>query len=464
MLKDKKELLDKAEKDLQVQLEAVKSKKEKMASGPLGPPRVIPADASPYCMSSATKAEKQEAAETDVAKNARSELRTYENLWTALKGDDSEVAAAHRADLENKIKELRKKINLEKDPSEQVALMERVVTQQSEKLQKAIKKEGDIKMSYEQAVQSLNTRKQKFRDAQEGLFAAQKKLTERTAELEAMKARQGEKREMTQDGPISRQQLLSLLAMASAMGPEAQQNTVQAIQLLEGILSKPMAVNGTITPPPAPTTPIRKTGRRSPTFVPVSPARQAAAEAAQQSAIAVKHAEEALARADVLQQAAKDEEMGETPVPSTNSEKPVEITGATDTTVAETPWPSFMQLPEPLDKTKEVAVQRVQFADDSSEDLATGFPPLVTDKGQLSLHSFLHPKKGTKSQNATRGRTVRAQLAVVNGSRKEERSRSPVPDSSEEKEEEEADGEEESDDWEQPGSGFGAAGAPKETA
>ena len=111
-----------------------------------------------------------------------------------------------------------------------------------------------------------------------------------------------------------------------------------------------------------------------------------------------------------------------------------------------------------------MAIQRVQFADDSSEDLTTGFPPLVTDKGQLSLHSFLHPKKGTKSQNAARGRTVRAQLAVVKGSRKEERSRSPVPDSSDDKEEEEADGEEESDDWEQPGSGFGAAGTPQATA
>ena len=60
-------------------------------------------------------------------------------------------------------------------------------------------------------------------------------------------------------------------------------------------------------------------------------------------------------------------------------------------------------------------------------------PPVVTTPDQTSLHSFMIAKKGSKSRIAGGGEVRRARLAAVGedkNSGRQDRSRSPVPNSS----------------------------------
>ena len=320
--------------------------------------------------------------------------------------------------------------------------MTRVVQQQSEKLVKAVKAEGETKLAFEKATVALTNRQDKYKEAQEGLFAAQAKMRQQVELQQAEQASQ----KSTSSLVITRQHLLTLLAAASTMGPDVQAQTVKGIQMLEAVLGKPNTIGGSITPPTKsatpPSTPIRRTGRRDPTFVPhveVSPARKAAAEAAKKSALAVEAAEKALAKADQLDQAARDEEMEDTPSANTEVETPYP-SGETDSVltpgenVVRCKATSCWQLPDPIIK----GPIRVQFQDDSlsSDSALEGryLAPTIQEAGQTSLHAFLHAKKGTKSRTTTVAaeRVKKARLAHVGDARQRaDRSRSPIQSSSE---------------------------------
>ena len=170
----------------------------------------------------------------------------------------------------------------------------------------------------------------------------------------------------------------------------------------------------------------------------MSPIRQAAAEAARKSAEAVQLAEALLQAADIAQAAAKDEEMAEK---NASPEPEKGMTGLA-ATIDRVQWP----LPSPVvPKSARVNKETVTFdlsADGDVDELfsegATEFlslPPRPTDSSQTSLHSFMAAVPGTKSEiTGSKGRYRKARLAEVD-TPKRDRSRSPVPSSSEEEKE-----------------------------
>ena len=138
-------------------------------------------------------------------------------------------------------------------------------------------------------------------------------------------------------------------------------------------------------------------------------------------------------------------------------------------TVDPVQWP----LPSPLaSKPSRVSKETVTFdlttggeADGEVEDFLTeegeeylSLPPRPTDSLQTSLHSFMAAVPGTKSEVAgSKGRYRKARLADVDVP-KRDRSRSPVPSSSEEEKEVVKQSKEEgSSDGDFAASGFGAA-------
>ena len=105
-------------------------------------------------------------------------------------------------------------------------------------------------------------------------------------------------------------------------------------------------------------------------------------------------------------------------------------------------WP----LPSPIKEGKKQKVQEVRFSSEGSGGDSENasdpaefqvLPPRVTDVSLTSLHSFLLPKKGSKSRlKGTPGSVRKTNLADIDGGRsdksRDDRSRSPVPSGSSE--------------------------------
>ena len=296
---DKSEELKRKEEELKKQLELLRAQKEKLKEKVS--PKMIPAEASPFAQSAAASLRAKEAAlkETEKAKQARQELGTYVSMLSAIRGDSSTVAMEHRAQLEQKITDLRQTINLEMDPEDQVSLLSLVVTQQSEKLQRAIQRVEESRIAHEKAAELTINRRKKYQEATESLYAAQiikgqkdKNKLPVVAECRPV---------------ITRAQLMALLADASYLGLEEEMKTQEGLQMMERALA---TQSGGITPP---STPVRSTGKRTQeNLSQFSPARRAAAEAAKKSEEAIIKAQEALVEADQAQMIAKNEEMGNT--------------------------------------------------------------------------------------------------------------------------------------------------------
>ena len=416
LLDRQKELRDQEEL-LTAQLEAVKKKKAAVvASVPAKAPVLIPADKSPYCQSAAD-GKTSEAAEavSEKMRVAREEHAMWEAMLASLKGIAGTAAEQQRQSLELKLKETRRVISAEKPIQEQIDIFSKMVSYQSEKLQKAIFREEEARKHHQDTVAHLENRKMRYGEAQELLFAAQKKLS---LEKEAEVRKAAPPPAKGGSGPITRDQLILLLAAATTAGGEVLERTKAGLKMLEPIL---LSHAGGITPP---STPVRKTGRKSPEHM--TPTRMAAATAA-------KAAAEAVEKAEVADKAARDEEMS-----GQNSQS--------QKRKAE----EFMPLPDPLKKE----VLQVHFADTDfdedgfdTEDIAEeifsdgdaagpasefiALPPTVTDAGQTFLHSFMLQKPGSVSQVGpkTKGWIRRAQLKEVEGSsaaNRSERSRSPA--------------------------------------